>query len=229
MTDLARRVHRRIRRLIAMATARSRARATGVRLGPENLCLRPVGEWDVVVDVGVGHTPTFGPWVRELTGAFVVLCDPTPKHARRLREWVARTPRSALVECAVGIEDGPVDFFQSDAEESGSTLVSHVNRRGSGRSYSVPAITLKTLLDRAREHGSVALVKLDVEGVEFSILDGSSAASEAVESVGQWFIEFHPYPQTIHSFAELSKVKRWFHLKGYRAFTPNGIDYLFWR
>ena len=96
-------------------------------------------------------------------------------------------------------------------------------------SYQVPAISLRTLLNRAHEYGPVGLVKLDVEGVEFSMFDGSPSCAEVVGSVAQWLVEFHPYPQTPHPLGAIDHIREWFHSRGYGSYTRNGIDFLFWR
>ena len=111
------RIARRGRRILWCATELIRAEKRGVRLGPENFCYVEQNEWQVVVDAGVGRMPTFAPWIRQETNAFVVLCDPTPRHLPRLRAWVADRDRVELIEAAVSDGDGRVSFFESSVEE----------------------------------------------------------------------------------------------------------------
>lgn len=198
-------------------------------LGPENFCYAPHGTWQVVVDVGVGRRPTFGDWIRERTAAFVVVCDPTPRHLPGLRAWVRDNPRTDLIEAAVGTVDGVLDFYESNTEESGSAVASHVNRSTPGRQVSVPSISLRTLLDLARRHGGIDLVKLDLEGSEFLVLLDQSKLRDLVRQVPQWLVEFHPAPQTGETFSSIAKIRRLFRELGYSAFSRNGTDYLFWR
>lgn len=200
-----------------------------MRLGPENFCFAARDDWSVVIDVGVGGAPTFAPWIRQETDAFIVLCDPTPKHLPALRAWASAHERMVLVEAAVAREDGQIAFFESASEESGSTDETHINRAMPGRMVEVDAITLSSLLNRASEYGPVVLVKLDLEGAEFGIFSDIERVTEAVEAVPQWFVEFHPAPQTEHSLASILQIRELFRSVRYREFSRNGIDYLFWR
>jgi FkbM family methyltransferase len=221
---------RRARRLLWSRTAALRAARENIALGPDDFCFALQKNWGVAIDAGVGHTPTFAPWIQERTGAFVVLCDPTPKHLSGLRTWVAAHARCALIEKAVAPRDGSVEFFESAQEESGSVDVTHINRRRDGRVVSVPAISLGSLLDLARGHGELSLVKLDLEGGEFPIfLDEWPSAQSQLSRCPQWLVEFHPIPQTSKGFSSVARVRRSFRQCGFLEFSPNGLDYLFYK
>lgn len=223
------RVERRVRRVLWSVSERSRAERAGIRLGPENYCYAPRDAWSVIIDVGVGGIPTFAPWIRRETDAYLVLCDPTPKHLPGLRAWTSTLERAELIEAAVAAQDGEVDFFESDAQESGSVSSTHINRSGPGQVVRARAISLKTLFERASRHGQVGLIKLDLEGAEFCVLHRSQKLVEVLQSVPQWLIEFHPVPQTAHAISEISNIRRIFREIHYREFSRNGVDYCFWR
>jgi len=215
--------------VIYAGTEAARARRHGVVLGPENFCYRPRQKWSVVVDVGIGRGPTFAPWIQHETDAFVVLCDPTPRHLPLLRDWVSAHPGTDLFEAAVASVDGPVSFFESDEEESGSLDATHANRRTSGREVVVEGFSLETLLTRAARHGDVSLVKLDLEGAEFVALAPSARTMDVICQVPQWLVEFHPAPQTLNSLAAVGRIAGLFSKAGYRSFSRNGTDGLFYR
>ncbi|MCC6523801.1 MAG: FkbM family methyltransferase [Polyangiaceae bacterium] len=218
------------RRLVFARTAAVRARRARVILGPENFCYAPRANWGVVIDVGVGHRPTFAPWIQEQTGAFVVLCDPTPKHLAGLRLWVEQRPRSALIERAVAPDSSKVTFFESSLEESGSLDATHTNRARAGRTVEVQGISLDDLLDEAERFGEVSLTKLDAEGAEFRIFNARpDALRRTLLRCPQWLVEFHPVPQTRTHFISVFRIYRYFSDAGFMRFSPNGTDCLFYR
>lgn len=229
MTYLMTRILHRGRRILWCATEPIRAGREGVRLGPDNFCYVEQSDWQVVVDAGVGKVPTFAPWIKQKTNAFVVLCDPTPRHLPKLRAWVAAEDRAELIEAAVANDDGRIAFFESSVEESGSVDDTHINRGAPGRVVGVDGISLGSLLNRASRHGAVALVKLDLEGAEFEIFREARYVTDIIESVPQWFIEFHLTPRTKHSLSDMSRIRKLFRLRRFREFSRNGVDYLFWR
>lgn len=226
---VATRLERRGRRYLFRATETFRASRQGLCLGPENFCFARQGQWSVVVDAGVGRLPTFAPWIRAETGAFVVLCDPTPKHLSSIRAWVSSRERVGLIEAAVAAEDGSCQFFESDDDESGTLAKSHINRAHAGRLVPVRTLSLRSLVELASHHGRVELVKLDLEGAEFEVLSATPALSETLLSVPQWLIEFHPAPQTSATLAAVGSARSIFKKLGFREFSRNGVDHLFWQ
>jgi FkbM family methyltransferase len=219
-----------VRRRLWLSTARVRARRRGIRLGPENFCLRDSEPLQVLVDAGVGKRPTFAPWVRTWAKPAVVLVDPTPKHIPALRGWVELNPLALLLEAAIAAQDGELTFFESDTEESGSLDPSHVNTMSAGRRVTVSAWTLDRVIEAASKLGPVSAVKLDLEGAEFDVLNETLDRAEAtILCVPQWFIEFHPRPQTQRRLGEVFRLRDRFLARGFEAYSPNGVDYLFSR
>jgi FkbM family methyltransferase len=198
-------------------------------LGPENFCLAAGKNPRVVVDIGVGHTPTFSAWISRESHALVILCDPTPKHSSTLKKWVAAHGNAAFLELALAQTDGMVEFFESALEESGSLVESHTNRSTGGRVVSVQGASLPTLLAKCMSYGPVEFVKVDAEGSEFAVFRPDLEIEQVVSAIPQWFIEFHPVPQTGFPLRNVFAVVHHFKRLGFSAFTPNGVDYLFWR
>ena len=77
-------------------------------------------------------------------------------------------PRYSFSEVAIATEDGPVTMFGRQDEEIGS--VSAVNLYGVETTHEIPGRALPSLMD---EHGDerVDLLKLDIEGSEYEVLD----------------------------------------------------------
>ena len=227
--SLSSRLIRVARRIPWTRTANGRARLAGVVVGPENFCFAPQPSWGVIIDAGVGRTPTFAPWIQRHTGAFVVLCDPTPKHLPGLRKWAQEHERTVLLEYAVARETGLVAFFESEEEESGSIDGTHTNRGKASRMVQVQGLALGDLLHEAGRHGEISLVKLDTEGAEFGIFSAPSTLRESLLACPQWLVEFHPVPQTGTHILAVFRIRRYFAALGFRSFSPNGTDYLFFR
>lgn len=210
-------------------TRGSRARFKGILVGPENFCCRAGVAVEVAVDAGVGRRPTFAPWLQRAHGSFVVLCDPTPKHMAGLREWVSSNGNAVLVEAAVADATGMALFYESEAEESGSLDDTHTNVGRRGCYVQVHTLSIRDLLATASEYGPVGLVKLDLEGAEFDSLTSClKEAPHTLLSVPQWLVEFHPFPQTAHSMHDIARICLGFRQLGFKGFSPNGIDHLFW-
>jgi FkbM family methyltransferase len=115
---------------------------------------------DLFVDVGA-NVGVYALWVADL-GAQVIAVEPGPKAARRLRENVAmNTLPIEVIEAALTATSGTVSF-----DDAGDTTA-HL-----GGPLTVRAMTLDELLGDHRAAG----VKIDVEGAERLVLEGSASA-----------------------------------------------------
>jgi FkbM family methyltransferase len=118
-----------------------------------------------VVDAG-GHVGLFS-LLASARADKVVALEPEPGNFRMLSENVTRNGAANVEsrQCALASVSGSVGFVEDDRTSSGSIVV------GTDASLVVEAVTLDAIVE---ETGPVDLLKLDIEGAEFDVLDGAS-------------------------------------------------------
>jgi FkbM family methyltransferase len=135
-----------------------------------------------IVDLGanIGVTTL---WFRSLNrDARIVSVEPDPRTFEKLRLNVAHDPLVTCVNAAIVPVSGPVTF--TSAAES---WVSRVGGSASASAREVPGITLDELL--ANEGiGAMDILKVDIEGMEYSVLPQASSLANAGQVIG----ELHP-------------------------------------
>jgi FkbM family methyltransferase len=119
----------------------------------------------------------------------VIAIEPEPHNMDRLRfnvKWAGLT-NVQFLQCAVADQDGYANFYLGLRPDNHS-LVYRLNKRkgmlSTRRSVVTPILTLTSILkDR-----SVDLIKVDVEGVELSVLKG---AEPIIMNIKRWIVELH--------------------------------------
>jgi FkbM family methyltransferase len=116
---------------------------------------------DLVVDGGA-HVGTFTA-MAALHAAKVVAVEPTPTTAALLRDNMARNglDHVQVVEGALWPTAGTVDLHDNTLSSASSVI------GGEATGVSVPTVTLGQLVE---DHGTIDLLKLDIEGAEFPLL-----------------------------------------------------------
>ena len=169
----------------------------------------------IIYSLGVGDTIEFDLDLIDRFGLNVYAFDPTPF----AMEWVAQ-------------QDLPEEFvfkpWAAAAEDGSLRLYRRVNRRGKSAEVmwtadenagdsedymDAPAYTVQTMMEKLG-HERVDLLKMDVEGAEFLILDALKSAKHPPR---QLLVEFH------HRFPGISKERtarsiEMLHGLGYRIF-----------
>jgi hypothetical protein len=95
--------------------------------------------------------------------------------------------------------------------------------------FGIEVVSLESMLSWAAKRGTIELVKLDIEGAEFDTLRSFGRMAHLLLSVPQWFIEFHPAPQTHETLSSIFGMVREFKRLGFSTFSPNGVDWLFYQ
>lgn len=149
------------------------ARAEGLLQGVLSM-LRPR---DVVVDCGANRGDITAALAE--TGAEVHAFEPDPYNIAKLQARFAGVANVHLHEAAVGTTEGQIRLMRAafwntntDLASYSSTVVSGGKNIAEAEGFDVPIIHfpnfLRGLIDR---HGSVAFVKLDIEGAELDLLE----------------------------------------------------------
>jgi FkbM family methyltransferase len=179
-----------------------------------------------VVDVGVGDHPDFAEELAQAFGARCLLVDPTRKHSSLLKAWCDRARGSEYLCAALGATSGHTQFFESRRDVSGSMFTTHRNiAAGDVDAYDVLVVTLDELVSRVG--GRIDVLKIDVEGAEFEVLN--RAPAHALERIGQILVEFHD--GTVPEFTRRHRddaVRRLTAI-GFTPIEYNGRDVLFVR
>jgi len=138
-------------------------------LEPEMILLtKLVNAQDIAIDVG-SNRGIYAFYLARI-GARVHLFEPNPDCIRILRSWASRKPHVVVHPVALSDENGyarlliPVDCegIQHDAS---ATI--EKSRTGNCQEQIVPSATLDSF-----RFDQIALIKIDVEGHEFSVLQG---------------------------------------------------------
>ena len=139
----------------------------------------------VIYSLGVGEDISFDISLIERLGCQVQAFDPTPK----VRSWIeSRSVPDSFQFHAIGIADfdGEAEFYLPPRED----FISHSlipARQYSEKSIRVPFAKLSTVMAQLG-HARIDLLKMDVEGAEYSVL--ADIVREKLD-VKQVVVEFH--------------------------------------
>jgi FkbM family methyltransferase len=138
--------------------------------------------------VGAGSDVSFDMQLLAL-GARVRSFDPFVLFQRQAEEQAAGSERYSFHVCAIAAHDGPVTMYGRQDEDAGS--VSGVNLYGVETSFEKQGRSLPSLKEELGDE-RIDLLKLDVEGMEYELLDALDPSELGVEVL---CIEFHPSEQ----------------------------------
>ncbi len=182
------------------------------------LVLVPQGRF---IDVGAGHPQlenvTYSLYLHGWRGINV---EPMAREVTLLREM---RPLDETVQAAVGAEPGMITLYEAPLDNRGATTgtVSQVERYAAAgavfQPFESPVVTLSSLLGRF-DPGSVHLVKIDVEGMETSVLLGA-----ALEDHQPWVLVI----EATEPNSTISSHERWEQIvldAGYRCVLFDGLN-----
>ena len=148
--------------------------------------------------------------------------EPVPRNLEYLRANVARNDASNVVveAAAVGASDGEIVLQIPDTHRLPATATTRDRTPGGAADRTVPTKVDLVSVDgylTGREHGSIDLIKLDVEGAEADTLRG------AVETIERYKPAI--LCEILHGYADSEAIDAMFQGKGYRFFlvTDDGL------
>lgn len=173
----------------------------------------------VVYSFGIGEDISFDLALIDRFGVMVHGFDPTPRSI----EWVKKQGPGGngvpagfvLHEFGIADRDGVISFFAPDNPAHVShTVVAGATR---GREISVPVRRLTTIM-RVLGHDRIDLLKMDIEGAEYAVVD--DLLKERVP-IRQLLIEFHHrFPQVGNGATE--RALESLDAAGYKLFCISG-------
>ena len=185
-------------------------------------------ESSIVVDCGTGDSADFSQNLIQRYGGKCYGFEPTQKHHLLLDKVVQRN-KGLFQYFPLAISDGNgiQKFFESDRNISGSLLDDHNNIVNDPViSYDVETIKLDKIFDFIGLD-RIDLLKLDIEGEEYPVL--WSVSKDSLQRIEQIVVEFHHFCVEIYSQKDTSKVVMRLKDFGFRSFTNDGRNYLFFR
>ena len=174
--------------------------------------LRPA----TVVDVGVNHGQFLHLARRLWPEAAIVGIEPNAALAEKISGLTAGAGRIRIEACAVGAEDGEIEFFVTENDQNSSTHrpsdAFHDDRDNDGvvRTDTVPLKRLDSVLDGCTGH---MVLKIDVQGAELDVLQG---AGDRLDDVAVIIIE-SPFEKAYDGAAGFDEI--------YRFLTGRGFAY----
>jgi FkbM family methyltransferase len=179
-----------------------------------------LGTASVVYSGGVGNDITFEHALVERFGCRVVMFDPSPTGRATMARPENQIAPFHFVPVALAGHCGELSFHAPIHAEEGS----YYHSTDGGETCRVPCTTLTALM-REQGHSTIDLLKLDIEGSEYEVLD------EIIEHrlpVRQICVEFHHglmpqyrRSQTIRAILRLL----W---RGYRLLDQTGNNHTFY-
>ena len=184
--------------------------------------LTVLGAQSVVYSFGIATEISFDRAIIEATGCQVYGFDPDPRCTRWLNEpgrWVP--PGFHFSELALGATSGTFPFQVAGIEDMSGSLLRDFQGEGT---VQVRCQTLRDIRG-GFGHARVDLLKLDIEGAEYEVLEAWLAEYETLP-VQQLWLEFHPDGRQWTEKASWEMVRRLSRLglvPGYRNYfrCPN--------
>ena len=151
-------------------------------------CIHPerLSAASVVYSFGVGEDVSFDLALIEQFGLSVHAFDPTP----RVIQWVEEQslpPQLHYHPFGIAEFSGTAMFYPPAKPTNVSHSMLNRRRSGAGHVLELPVYTLQAIMEKLG-HERVDLLKMDIEGAEYAMIENALAGSVQVD---QWLIEFH--------------------------------------
>ena len=161
--------------------------------------------FSVVIDFGsnIGISALY--FLTRNEGVKVYLFEPVPRNIERLKQNLKGfDERYELRECAVGIEDGCLDFACDDTGRYGGLIKGgavHFFQWDPKKIMTVNVVSANKVLDEIlSRHKCADILKIDVEGYENKILN--SITSEVLSRIDRIYAEIEDSQEILGFFSE---------------------------
>ena len=181
---------------------------------------KSLGEESIVYSGGAGNDISFELEIAELFGCRVLLFDPSETGINTVKK--ADTNR-LLDFYAIGLTktDGEVTFSKPANSVEGSFSIEKNDHSTSDKvTFSCKSISS---LMKEFNHRKIDLLKIDIEGFEYGVLEDILHNKLAVDQI---CVEFHHFFKEIPK-AKTSKIIQLLELNGYKIIHKKNLDYTF--
>lgn len=186
----------------------------------------PYGGWAVPMETidsswvcytgGVGEDASFDVALAEI-GCDVVAIDPTPRAIEHMKPLVADHVNLRLAPYAVWVDDTEIEFFPP--ADPLHVSFSATNRQHTSHPIRVPARTIASIAHEFG-HQRIDLLKLDIEGAEYPVLDSLDLVGLGVRIL---CVEYHHD----HGIRRMVRAARSILKRGYRVAAVKQTDVTF--
>ena len=184
-----------------------------------SFCPAKIDARSIVYSGGVGRDITFEHALVKNYGCNVVLFDPSPTGLATMALPENQIPQFKHHAVALAGQCGTLKFSRPLYEEDGSWFM----QSGGPAALEVPCVDLSTLM-RQNGHDHIDLLKIDIEGAEYEVIDDLLKQRLPVKQV---LVEFHnnllpgvSRKQTIRAILKLAAA-------GYRLLKKDGENHSF--
>ena len=185
-----------------------------------NFCPDDLNNQSVIYSGGVGRDITFEHELVKRFGASIVLIDPSPTGQETMSKNENRIPQFKFCEVGLAGRCGSIKLSPPTDDEEGSW--SAFSEKHS--TLEVPALDLETLM-KQNGHSYLDLLKLDIEGAEYDVLDDLLKKKIPVRQV---LVEFHhgilPTVRRSQSVRSILKMVT----RGYKLLNQEGNNHTFY-
>ena len=185
-------------------------------------------EESIVIDVGCAEDADLSEFMMKTYSVNCYGVDPTQRHFPALKELEKKWQgKFTHLPYAIAKNNDEITFYESLENQSGSLRDDHTNVLNDEiNAYKVQCTTIPNLLD-SHNINNVDYFKLDIEGAEYDLIDALKEGD--LDKIQQLFIEFHhhciPEYNIEDTLASVSKIE----LLGFKSFTYDKHNYLFFR
>lgn len=151
---------------------------------------RGLGPKSIVYSAGVGRDISFEHAIADRFGSHVILMDPSPTGLETMGLAENHRPEFTFIPVALAGTKGELHLTPPPNVDEGSWIPESVDVRDMSElqnSITVPCESIITLMERFG-HTHIDLLKMDIEGSEYEVLDAMLAKGIIVEQIA---VEFH--------------------------------------
>jgi len=215
-------------RILFIQFSKIRAKRLGIHFSPPNyIIMNRLNCNSIVVDVGCADDPDFSEFVINNYKCKSYGVDPTRRHFPSL-DKIAKKHNGMFIHLPYAVANilGKITFYESKVNASGSIKLDHINVRNDEIvSYEVEAISISQLKEIVGS--KIDFLKLDLEGAEYELL--ANAVIDDFKNIDQVFVEFHHHCIDSHDFKDTKRIVDKVKAFGFKLFTMDRHNFLFYR
>ena len=183
----------------------------------------PVGlnESSIVYSAGVGKDITFEHALVERYGCNVHLLDPSPTGQETMSLPGNQMPELRFSPVALAAQNGKLTLSPPADAEEGSWFSSDANNEG----LKVAAIALQSLMEK-NAHTAIDLLKIDIEGSEYEVIDEMLRRRLPVRQICVEFHHSNPLLPNIQRSQSIRAIVR-LAMHGYKLINVHGSNHTF--
>jgi FkbM family methyltransferase len=182
---------------------------------------RTLGSGAIVYSGGVGGDISFELALIERFGAMIHIFDPSPVAVPTIQKALgtATTVAAHLFFKPVGLGSSDDSHFSIGGGDGSDTWFKAGSENGNLR---VPCTSIpQQMQDNGHKH--IDLLKLDIEGFEYDVLDSCLAGKIEIKQI---CVEFHHFCERI-SYLRTARALTKLHKSGFKLIHKNRFDYTF--